>query len=338
MSPQKFLEIVVPTFNRAHILELTLKELTAAISSQPANISLRVIDNCSTDATPSVVEPYVARGLLSFERNLSNIGLENNIAKCIRTSLAQWVWVFGDDDHILLHSLSYLLCALRELPSDVVFARALTAKVSNKGYILAAEKGDLASMPLITVYDPGVTISSHGSIHSLAFISQLIINPLHWNQLTFDGIYCPTDIYTHVLVLLDSCISKKAADINTHIIAATDRGDRSYYETNMCVARLTEFTNYERLVHAALGRRMASIVLARGRKGLLRLRIASCLKLVGYQSSYMIGETSPVDYMLSYKSPYLVDVIAIRFIALVSKLPAMASAMRLVYNRLAKVK
>lgn len=336
MSANTFLEIVVPTFNRAHILATTLRELIAAISTQEATMALRVIDNCSTDDTPSVVEPYVTKGLLTYQRNSSNIGAVRNIAKCIDTSQAQWVWVFGDDDHILVHSLPYLLSSLRELTRDTVFARALHAKVSDDGLIHYIDKQSDASASRIVRYSPGVHIARHGSIHDLAFISQLIINPACWNQEHHDSICRESDLYTFVLTLLNECTTKRAADINIHIAAATDRGDRSYYTPNVCIARLTEFTSYERLVHSVLGSGSARKALASGRKNLLKHRIASCFKLVASGDSCKIEGKDPMSFMLTYHSPYLSDVIAVRSLALAAKLPSARAAFNLVYNFLSR--
>jgi glycosyltransferase involved in cell wall biosynthesis len=336
MKPNSFLEIVVPTFNRSDILSSTLIELTAAISTQTNNLVLRVIDNCSTDDTQSVVEPYLRKGLLKYERNESNIGLVKNIARCINTSKAKWVWVFGDDDHILIHSLPYLLSSLRELPSDTVFARALCAKTSNNGLISFIEKHKHQAKSSIFVYDPGSNIACQGSIHSLAFISQLIINPAHWNQNYHDSIYQDSDLYTFVLTLLNECCNKKAAALNIHIVAATDRGDRSYYTPNMCIARITEYTSYELMAHAQLGRKRANNILSAGRKRLLRHRIASCVKLIANSSYYKINGRDPLTYMSGYDSPYLSDVVIVRCLAIAGKFPYVKPLFKAIYNYLSK--
>ncbi len=336
MSSKSLLEIVVPTFNRARILASTLVELAATVSAQDESISLRVIDNCSTDDTPSVVRPYAEKGVLTYERNSTNIGLIKNIAKCIHTSYSQWVWVFSDDDHILLHSLPSLLGALRELTPDTVFARALYVKVSDKGLVSFVEKQkDLSDLRIVN-YMPGINIASHGSIHSLAFISQIIVNTSHWNQSYHDEIYRGTDLYTFVLTLLHECVAKKAVDLNIHIVAATDRGDRSYYTSNMCVSRLTEYTSYEQVVHAALGPSRARKALSAGRKGLLRHRIASVFKLISYSSSYEIQGVDPISYMCSYRSPYWLDVFVIRSLAFVGKIPSAKAAFSRIYEYLYK--
>ncbi len=300
-------------------------------------MSLRIIDNCSTDDTPCVVKPYADKGLLLYERNSSNIGLIKNIAKCICTSKAHWVWVFGDDDHILMHSLPYLVDLLSGLPRDTVFARALCAKVSNSGFINFSERWRYSASSKVIRHAPGVNIAQNGSIHSLAFISQLIINPSSWNQDFHDKIYRDTDLYTFVLTLLSECSVKETADLSIHVVAATDRGDRSYYTPNMCIARLTEYTNYERIVHAVLGKNKANKILLNGRKSLLKLRIASCFKLIKNADSYKIDEQNPLAYLRSYRSPYLLDTVVIRFISRAATLPLTRNLIGLIYDTLKKV-
>jgi len=332
MPPQAILEIVIPTYNRAEILSLTLKEISAAISTLEENVRLRVIDNCSPDHTAEVVRPYLDTNSLIYEKNSSNIGLINNIAKCIHTSSARWVWVFGDDDHIILHSLPFLLNALKGLSDDIVFAKALCLKVTEEGLATGVEQLDNKSKSSIIEYDPGVSIAWKSSIHGLAFISTLFINPSHWNQDYHDSIYDDNDLYTFVLTLLHACINKKSVDLNIHVVAATDRGDRSYYTPKMCVARLTEYTSFEQIIHDTLGKHVARSVLSRGRKNLLRLRLTSCIKLIGYKDSYRIGGVDPISYMSSYRSPYLRDVIAIRSIGVLGKLPLAHQACKALYD------
>lgn len=329
------LEIVVPTFNRADILAASLKELAAAVSTQLGKVSLRVVDNCSTDHTFTIVQPFLEKGLLRYERNDENIGLIRNIAKCIETSSSEWVWVFGDDDHILLHSLPFLCTALEALPEDVVFARGLSAKLSARGDLIFCEKGQYHDSTLnYKIHEPGIEIVANGSIHSLAFISQLLIRPRLWNKQYHDSIYKDTDLYSFVLAMLAQCNTRRSADLDLHIVVATDRGDRSYYTPNMCIARVTEYTTYEILVHKSVGRRRANALLARGRKGLLKHRIASCFKLIAYRDSYRINNQDPVEYLHSYNTPYFLDRVVIRSLASLAMLPGSTGFFRYVYDHL----
>ncbi|MCP9891634.1 glycosyltransferase [Cyanobium sp. Aljojuca 7D2] len=336
MTSSRFLEIVVPTYNRASILHSTLRELSASVHSQSEFISLRVIDNCSTDTTSSVIGHFVDRGLLTAQQNEENIGLIRNIAKCIATSSAEWVWVFGDDDHILLHCLPRLIKTLQALPHEVVFARGLTAKLNADGRLVGVSRPDAATRAAepVSIYDNGLDITAKGNIHALAFISTLFIRPRFWNQNYHDSIYQATDLYTFVLALLHESAHRKTADLNFHVVAATDRGDRSYYTVNMCVARLTEYTNFERLVHAEVCRRRAWWLLRKGRKGLLKLRIASCFKLIAYRDDYRVRGKDPIAFLRSYSSPYWTDQWVVRLLGGLAMIPGVKSIFKYVYDGL----
>jgi glycosyltransferase involved in cell wall biosynthesis len=336
MNTSSLLEIVVPTYNRASILRSTLGELSASVRSHADFMTLRVIDNCSTDETSSVISPFVDNALLTALRNEENIGLIKNIAKCIATSSSEWVWVFGDDDHILLHCLPMLIKTLQSLPQDIVFARGLAAKVNEDGCLVGVSNPDAAirSTGPACIYDDGLDITAKGHIHSLAFISTLFIRPRFWNQSYHDSIYQASDLYTFVLTLLHASTNKKTADINFHVVAATDRGDRSYYTPNMCIARLTEFTNYEKLVHSRVGRRKALLLLRKGRKGLLKLRIASCFKLIAYRDSYRVRGKDPVSFLRSYTSPYWTDQWVVRLLGGLALIPGVRNIFQYVYDGL----
>jgi glycosyltransferase involved in cell wall biosynthesis len=334
MINKVFLEIVVPTFNRADILRSTLSELSAVVYAYSGRILLRVIDNCSTDSTPSVVNGFKDSALFAAQRNHRNIGLIKNIAKCIETSSAEWVWVFGDDDHLLLHCLPLLLKTLEQLPQDVVFARGLAANVNKHGRIVGTGSCPFPSHHgPVTLYEPGIEIAA-GHIHSLAFISSLLIRPVYWNKGFHDSIYSDSDLYTFVLTLLHEAKHRRTADLNFHVVAATDRGDRSYYTPNMCVARLTEFTRLEKLVFAECGSRKARRLLRNGRRGLLKLRIASCSKLIGYCDSYRVEGLCPIHFMCAYSSPYLIDQLVVRSLGRLAGAVWIRSLFRFVYDTL----
>lgn len=329
------LEIVVPTYNRANILERTLHELYSAILFYKDFVSIRVIDNCSSDHTQKVSEKFSQHNGIVYQRNLENIGLIRNIAKCINSSSAEWVWIFGDDDHILIHCLPRLIDSLQKLPNDVVFARGLAAKANDCGCVTYSEPCGECMHPVL-VHNSGIHITSNRSIHDLAFISQLFIRPRFWNHDYFNSIYNDTDLYTFVFVLLRECISLKTAELNFHVVVATDRGDRSYYTTNMCIARLTEYTNYETLVHKSVGRRKAIQLLRKGRKNMLKLRIASSFKLLGFHESFRIFNKCPIIYMKNYRSPYSLDVLVIRSLAILASLPGMQRLFGYIYMFLQK--
>jgi|GEM_PF-1131386 glycosyltransferase involved in cell wall biosynthesis len=92
------LTIAIPTFNRNEILKKNIKFLLPQLTD---DCTLLVIDNCS----PIPVEDTL-NGLFSeypalkykVHRNITNIGGNANILRCIEFCETEWLWILGDDD------------------------------------------------------------------------------------------------------------------------------------------------------------------------------------------------------------------------------------------------
>ncbi len=69
MRTNSFFTIVIPTYNRANLIEKTLKTIFA---QSYTNYEIIVVDNCSTDNTKEVLEPYIRAGKISYYCNLKN--------------------------------------------------------------------------------------------------------------------------------------------------------------------------------------------------------------------------------------------------------------------------
>lgn len=117
---KNLVSVIVPTYNRAALLGRTLPSYL-----QPETGELIVVDDCSTDDTPSVLAAFAATDprvvLLRSERNL-----KQTHAKNMGIDAARFDYVyFGDDDSILLEgSLRRLLATMAEKKADIVGARA----------------------------------------------------------------------------------------------------------------------------------------------------------------------------------------------------------------------
>lgn len=93
--------IIIPTFNRENLLRKTLSHSFSSISG---NVSLLVLDNCSTDGTPDVVENF---SLLNrdidtyYYRHQCNIGAARNFRLAFSLgNKSKYFFVMADDDLI----------------------------------------------------------------------------------------------------------------------------------------------------------------------------------------------------------------------------------------------
>src|SRR5690349_20999982 len=69
MSALPFFCIVIPTFNRAGFIEGTLASVFA---QKYERYEVIVVDNCSTDNTEEILEPYIKAQRIKFFRNDRN--------------------------------------------------------------------------------------------------------------------------------------------------------------------------------------------------------------------------------------------------------------------------
>lgn len=114
------LSICLPTYNRAACIESQLTQLAEIDPSLFKQIEVIVSDNCSTDATPQVVERFKGRMPFVYLRNEENLGPDANFLQCLHTSQSKYVWLLGDDDLLQTQHLPDLLRLLEEQEPGLV--------------------------------------------------------------------------------------------------------------------------------------------------------------------------------------------------------------------------
>lgn len=93
-----FLSIVIPTYNRAHLIESTLKSV---LNQNCNDFEVLIIDDGSTDNTESVVQPFLSDNCRYFKIQNSERGAARNRG----TELARGKYInwFDSDDIMLNH-------------------------------------------------------------------------------------------------------------------------------------------------------------------------------------------------------------------------------------------
>lgn len=88
--------IAIATYNRAHLIGLTLDSLRAQTVS---NFEIIVSDDASTDDTERVCGEYARRdSRVRYDRNATRLGLANNCSRVLRLTRGEFVVLAGDDD------------------------------------------------------------------------------------------------------------------------------------------------------------------------------------------------------------------------------------------------
>ncbi|WP_248929427.1 glycosyltransferase family 2 protein [Paenibacillus hamazuiensis] len=109
------LSIIIPTYNRANLLEKMLTSLLPQIGNYKDEIELIVSDNCSTDHTKDVIESALKKESFIYNKNNFNIGPVGNIFKTIQDiASGEFCWVLGDDDMVLNGKLHELIETIKK--------------------------------------------------------------------------------------------------------------------------------------------------------------------------------------------------------------------------------
>jgi glycosyltransferase involved in cell wall biosynthesis len=117
------LTIAIPTYNRSSYLRRAVESLASQLPSIPdgAEVTLRILDNSSTDDTAAVCADLQKQTpLLELIRHPDNIGGDANILRCLEGGTGDYVWCFGDDDYILPGALASICRILTERDVSVL--------------------------------------------------------------------------------------------------------------------------------------------------------------------------------------------------------------------------
>lgn len=109
------LSLVIPTFNRADLIDQTLQ----SISYQTVRpFEVIVVDNASTDDTSSIVERYRKFGI-KYYQNSRNLGMVGNYNKCLELASGDYISFLHSDDLISPNWCETWLKTIKNHPADL---------------------------------------------------------------------------------------------------------------------------------------------------------------------------------------------------------------------------
>jgi glycosyltransferase involved in cell wall biosynthesis len=124
MQAQKLLSICIPTYNRAHYLDVCLQSIAKQSNTDLINkFDILIGDNASTDNTKEIIDKYITTFNLPviYNKNKENIGAVNNFLQIFERATSEFVYLIGDDDIMTDNSLSVLCKVLQENRDNTVF-------------------------------------------------------------------------------------------------------------------------------------------------------------------------------------------------------------------------
>ena len=91
--------VMIPTYNCAHYLRETLKNLLAQ-ASELELMQIEVIDDCSTKDDPSAIVAELGQGKVCFYRQPRNVGYIRNFETCLQRSRGHLIHILHGDDYV----------------------------------------------------------------------------------------------------------------------------------------------------------------------------------------------------------------------------------------------
>lgn len=117
------IDILIPTYNRAVIIEKNLKLLIQELSSKSELIDqcrIVISDNCSTDDTQVRISNIINSATevkIVYNRNQKNIGIEKNMVMLLSLIESPYIMWIGDDDLLADGYISYCLDQAQQNPN-----------------------------------------------------------------------------------------------------------------------------------------------------------------------------------------------------------------------------
>ena len=102
------LSICIPTFNRAKYLSNCLQSIISMNKPKGLKYEVCISDNGSNDNTKEIVLKAKKKIYINYNKNETNLGIPRNFIKVVSMAAGEFVWLIGDDDLLLPHTLDNL--------------------------------------------------------------------------------------------------------------------------------------------------------------------------------------------------------------------------------------
>lgn len=228
-QPRPLLSICLPTYSRAALLRLGLRNLREVCAAHADDVEVVVSDNASPDETPAVFAEFKDCPFIRLHRNSVNIGGHANFLHVVR-SLAhgEFCWLVGDDDYVVPGAVAGILRMLRahsDLDLFIINHAAISIEERNQAIEAGAPEGfpfkkSWMSLKEDSAMYPGlapVLALGKDDFRFLTHISGQIFRRRLWldnkiNHVNFDQ-HRPFgnlhDTYPHLMILIESANGRK---------------------------------------------------------------------------------------------------------------------------------
>ena len=103
MNEYPFFSVVIPTYNRAGFIEATLRTV---LSQTYPHYEILVVDNCSTDNTEELLQPFVRSGQIKFIKHEQNYERARSRNTGMNAARGDFVTLLDSDDFMYPNNLA----------------------------------------------------------------------------------------------------------------------------------------------------------------------------------------------------------------------------------------
>src|SRR5258705_12597746 len=103
MSQFPFFSIVIPTYNRATFIDATLQSV---LSQTYSHYEIIIVDNCSTDNTEELLQPYIGAGKIQFIKHDHNYERARSRNTGMSAARGDFLTLLDSDDFMYPNNLA----------------------------------------------------------------------------------------------------------------------------------------------------------------------------------------------------------------------------------------
>jgi len=164
------LSICIPTYNRSVFLRECLSSVLIATKGYEDQIEIIISDNASSDDTVFVINEFKQEyPWIRYNRNNSNIGGERNFYTVASLALADYIWIFGDDDKMETEAIAEVLNSIEKGYNLIVTNYSVWSKDLSR--LIKRDNFRMHQNKVLT--DPNELLKQFGV--NLGYISSVII-------------------------------------------------------------------------------------------------------------------------------------------------------------------
>ena len=120
MIMEELVSIIMPSYNTANYIVESIKSVLAQTYT---NWELIIVDDCSTDNTDEIVQPFLSDERIKYFKNEKNSGAPVSRNKALREAKGQWVAFLDSDDLWFPEKLERQIAFMNNNANDFSYTR-----------------------------------------------------------------------------------------------------------------------------------------------------------------------------------------------------------------------